>query len=78
MGWRERGSTKEISSCQYCLHPYVMYLFLLSESMENLMQPIDAAFDTCASCYIFRHDVLASGVTIRSCEKKPLLVDASG
>jgi hypothetical protein len=55
-----------------------MYLLLLSESMENLMQPIDAAFDTCASCYIIRHDVLPSGVTISSCEKKPRLVDESG
>jgi hypothetical protein len=42
------------------------------------MQPIAAAFDTCASCYIIRQDVLPSRVTIRTCEKKPRSVDANG
>jgi hypothetical protein len=51
---------------------------LIGGEHDNLMQPIDAAFDTCASCYTIRHDVLPSGVTIRPCEMKPRLVDANG
>jgi hypothetical protein len=42
---------------------------------DNLMQPINAAFDTFASSYIILHDVLPSGVTVHPCETKPRLVD---
>jgi hypothetical protein len=51
---------------------------LIGGKHDNLMQPIDAAFDTCASSYIIRHDVLPSRATIRPCENKPRLVDANG
>jgi hypothetical protein len=49
---------------------------LIGGEHGNLMQPIDAAFDTCASCYIIRHGVLLRRVTIRPFENKPRLVDA--
>mgnify|MGYP003497457797 FL=1 len=51
---------------------------LIGGKYDNIMQPVDAAFDTCASSYIIRHDVLPSGVTVHPCEKKPRLVDANG
>ena len=51
---------------------------LIGGKYDNIMQPVDAAFDTCASSYIIRHDALPSGVTVHPCEKKPRLVDANG
>jgi Reverse transcriptase (RNA-dependent DNA polymerase)/RNase H-like domain found in reverse transcriptase len=51
---------------------------LIGGKHDNLMQPIDAAFDTCASSYIIRQDVLPSGAIVRPCEIKPRLVDANG
>jgi hypothetical protein len=51
---------------------------LIGGKQGNLMKSIDAAFDTCASCYIIRCDILPIGVAILPCENKPHLVDANG
>jgi hypothetical protein len=51
---------------------------LIGGGHENTLQRIDAAFDTCASSYLIRRDVLPSGIDIIPCDKEPSLVDANG
>ena len=51
---------------------------LVGNKSEESMNVIEAAFDTCASAYIIRRDILPLDVEIQSCENLPRLVDANG
>jgi hypothetical protein len=51
---------------------------LLGEIKSQLMNAIDAAFDTYASAYIIRRDVLPPEYKINPCEKMPRLVNENG
>jgi hypothetical protein len=51
---------------------------LLGDIKSELMNAIDAVFDTCASAYIIRRDVLPPEYKIQPCENMSRLVDANG
>ena len=51
---------------------------LVGNKSEESMNVLEAAFDTCASAYIIRRDILPPDVEIQSCENLPRLVDANG
>jgi hypothetical protein len=51
---------------------------LLGEIKSELMNAIAAAFDTCASAYIIRRDVLPPEYMINPCENMPRLIAANG
>jgi hypothetical protein len=50
----------------------------VGDKNEESMNVLEAAFDTCASSYIIRRDILPPDIEIQSCENMPILVDANG